>query len=85
MSGFNPFADESTVISIGGLSFENRLDAVIIDGNVSIGLDRAGLETAKKILAIIAKTVERLENSDNLPIELSSEPDAVTGTRNPFV
>lgn len=79
----SPFTDESESLSIGDLTIENRTDRISIYGNIDLTRDRAGLEHARKLKAVLDKVVQALESEKNLPndIALPDMPDEVS---NPF-
>lgn len=77
-----PYANESEVLSIDGLTIENRLDRISIYGNVDLTKDKHGLAYTKKLKAVfdaILSTLEAEELPDAVP-----PPIAPTGPRDPF-
>ncbi|HWX01495.1 hypothetical protein [Collimonas sp.] len=81
MSKFVPFADESATLAIGKLNVENRLDRVSLFGDLDLTLDRAGLEHAKTLQALLDNVVAVLE-SQTLPDQIAAAP--VVKVSNPF-
>lgn len=79
---FDPFANESDSLEIGGLTFENRVDKVSIYGSIDISRDKKGFEAAKKIVALLNAVVERL-SSEKLP-ESIPPPKETDTVKNPF-
>jgi hypothetical protein len=82
---FQPFADDATVQTIGGLSLENGRDAIAVHGSLDLTRDRAGLDRARALQAAITAVVEALTGSD-LPDEAGPRDEAakLTTVRNPF-
>ncbi len=62
-----PYANESQVLTVDTLSFENGIDAIAIHGSVDVTRDKAGLEKARIILAQMESIVSSLESAENLP------------------
>lgn len=81
MSEFVPYQNESDVLRIGGLSIENRLDRVTINGDIDLTADQAGLADARALQQLLAAVVARLEGQP-LPAKLA--PAAHTIVANPF-
>jgi hypothetical protein len=79
---FDPFANESDSLEIGGLTFENRVDKVSIYGNIDIPRDKKGLEAAQKIAALLNSVVGQL-SSEKLP-ESIPPPKETDTVKNPF-
>jgi hypothetical protein len=84
MSKFAPFQNEAQAVDIGGLSVENRLDRVALFGNVDLTLDKRGLEVATRLKVVLDAVVATLEATPDLPDEVATDPNAVTGPRDPF-
>lgn len=81
----NPYANESEVVQIEGLTIENRTDRISLHGEVDITRDKAGLIAARRLKAIIDTTLKVLEADDTkgtLPDEISVE--ALVTVNNPF-
>ena len=79
---FFPFADDSGSSSIGSLVIENGRDKIALYGNLDITRDKAGLELARELLALVTKVTDALRADPNLPDQL---PPAKRETvRNPF-
>jgi hypothetical protein len=79
----SPFTDESESLSIGDLTIENRTDRISIYGNIDLTRDRAGLEHARKLKAVLDKVVQALESEKNLPNDIAP-PDMPDEVSNPF-
>ena len=82
MNDFEPYANESDVLSLGKLAIENRVDRVTLHGDVELTKDKAGLALARELKKVIDATVKALEADKALP-------DAVqvlkpTSVKNPF-
>ena len=78
---FVPYANESDVLEIGGLSIENRIDRISISGDIDLTLDKPGLALAKQLQKLLADVVAQLEKQE-LPDQLP--PPEVTSVVNPF-
>ena len=78
---FVPYANESDVLDIGGLSIENRVDRISISGDIDLTLDKPGLALAKQLQKLLADVVAQLEKQE-LPDQLP--PPEVTSVANPF-
>jgi hypothetical protein len=81
MSKFLPYENEADVLQIGGLSIENRLDRVSINGDIDLTADQRGLEDARALHQLLVDVVARLE-AQQLPDQLP--PPSVTTVANPF-
>lgn len=79
---FVPYANEADVLQIGGLTIENRLDRITIDGDIDLTLDRKGLANARALQALLGAVVAELEGRKDLPATLPA-PD-VKKVANPF-
>jgi hypothetical protein len=76
-----PFADESAVLEIGGLTAENRVDRLSLHGALDLTRDKAGLNNALALKALVDEIVKALQ-SETLPDEITRAPtDKVA---NPF-
>lgn len=80
---FKPFENGVESHSIHDLTVENDVDRVSIYGNLQIGKDQSGLETARALQAYVNAIVIELEQTKNLPqkIETQSENEI----ENPFL
>ena len=81
---FRPFADESAVVRIGGLTVENRTDRVSLGGGLDLTRDRAGLAAAPQLLDLVAAVVTALEAEGAALPEALPPPGAPPVVRNPF-
>lgn len=79
--GFTPFANETEVLDIGGLTIENRLDRVSISGDLDITLDKVGLEAVQQFRQLLV-LVEQHMQAQHLPDKLDIEQ--VVMKPNPF-
>ena len=77
----NAFENESEVVVIEDLTFENRTDRVSISGGIDITRDKIGLEKIRAIKKQIDQITNKLEN-ENLPDEI--EVLAAKIVQNPF-
>ncbi|MGK5047144.1 hypothetical protein ACQ4WP_14765 [Janthinobacterium sp. GB4P2] len=78
---FVPYANESDVLEIGGLTIENRIDRISISGDIDLTLDKPGLALAKQLQKLLGDVVAQLEKQA-LPDQLP--PPEVTSVANPF-
>ena len=78
---FVPYANESDVLDIGGLTIENRVDRISISGDIDLTLDKPGLALAKQLQKLLGDVVAQLEKQE-LPDQLP--PPEVTSVANPF-
>jgi hypothetical protein len=67
---FTPFADESAVREIGGLTIENRVDRVSLFGSVDITLDKAGDARLRELEALVAGLRAAFDRQAVLPDRL---------------
>ena len=79
---FKPYANESDVLRIGDLEIENRVDRVILTGDVVLTRDKAGLALAKDLLTLMRNVVKALEDDKQLP-DVVKLKEAKT-VKNPF-
>jgi hypothetical protein len=79
----SPFANESESLRIGDLTIENRTDRVSIYGSIDLTRDRAGLERARMLKAVLDKVVQALETEKDLPDKITP-PDMQDEVVNPF-
>ncbi len=78
---FVPYANESDVLDIGGLTIENRVDRISISGDIDLTLDKPGLALARQLQKLLGDVVAQLEKQ-TLPDQLP--PPEVTSVANPF-
>jgi len=78
---FVPYANESDVLHLGGLSIENRLDRISLSGDLDLTLDQQGLALAKQLQKLLGDVVAELEKRE-LPRQLP--PPEVKSVDNPF-
>lgn len=75
MTDLVPFADEETSVGIDDLTVENRTDRVSLYGSLEITRDRAGLERARRLQALLDRVVAVLRAEDEaLPARIAEEP-----------
>ncbi|QGZ37867.1 hypothetical protein IP92_03060 [Pseudoduganella flava] len=79
---FVPYANEADVLTIGGLTIENRLDRITIDGDIDLTMDKAGLTHARELYQLLGAAVARLEAQQDLPATLPAPQVKKVG--NPF-
>lgn len=81
--GFRPFADEATVESFGAFSIENGASRIALHGALELTRNRAGLDRARRLKAILDGIVVTLEARD-LPERVAEDLRAPTTIENPF-
>ena len=79
----SPFANESESLTIGDLTIENRTNRISIYGSIDLTRDKAGLEHARLLQAVLDKVVQALETEKNLPDKIAP-PDTPDEVANPF-
>ena len=79
---FQPFANESDVVRIGGLEIENRVDHLTLTGDLVLGRDRCGLALARELHALLGRAITTLESDPGLPERIEILPARVVP--NPF-
>lgn len=81
---FEPFADDASVRSLGGLSIENGTDRIAVHGSLDITRDRAGLDAARRLRETFEAIARALEGQD-LPERVAEAPEAAPRqVKNPF-
>jgi hypothetical protein len=78
---FIPYANESDVLHIGGLTVENRVDRITITGDIDLTLDKPGLADTRALHKLLSDVLAKLEATD-LPDHLP--PPDVQSVANPF-
>ncbi len=82
MATIKPFENESDSIAIDELTIENRVDQLELYGSLSITRDKAGLERALQLKAVVDAAVKALQDDAALPDQVSFRPpDSID---NPF-
>ena len=79
----SPFANESESLGIGDLTIENRKDRISLYGTIDLTRDKAGLEHARMLKAVLDKVVQALETEKSLPDKIAP-PDTPDEVANPF-
>lgn len=80
-----PYANESEVVQIEGLTIENRTDRISMHGEIDITRDKLGLKATKELKAIVDATVtvlEAAESKGELPDQITIEVTVTVD--NPF-
>ena len=77
----SPFANESEVVSVRGLTIENRFDRVQIHGAVDITRDKAGLADILSLKRQIDSVAAQLK-SESLPDSIVIDEPSIV--ENPF-
>ncbi|WP_375465065.1 hypothetical protein [uncultured Methylobacterium sp.] len=80
---FTPFADASTVRTVGALSFENGPDAITLHGSLDLTRDRAGLDRARAVKVTLDAIVEALTRAE-LPEAVAETAAPPAQVKNPF-
>jgi len=75
------YQNESESVEIGKLAIENRTDRVTIYGSIDVTRDKAGLNSARELKAMVDAIVAFLEG-ENLPEQISFK--AAAEKKNPF-
>ncbi len=78
----HPYENEEETFQVDQLTVENRVDRVQLYGSVDLTKDKAGLERARQLQALLGKVVEALESED-LPDAVSVEKPGTVD--NPFL
>ncbi|QAU34103.1 hypothetical protein [Janthinobacterium sp. 17J80-10] len=81
MASFEPFKDDATVLTLDGLTVENRLERIEIYGSLQVTRDKPGLELARELKRVLDATVRALEG-ETLPERITTRPSEKV--RNPF-
>jgi hypothetical protein len=83
MKTLKPFADDSASQSIGDLTVENGTDRIAVYGSLDLTRDKAGLERARMLKAVLDAAVQTLEAQRDLP-EKAAGADPTVSVKNPF-
>ena len=78
-----PFADDAAATAVGGLNVENGRDRVALYGSLDLTRDKAGLDLARRLRALLDEVVGALEADAHLPDALPP-PEPPRQVRNPF-
>lgn len=78
---FVPYANEADVLQIGGLTIENRLDRITINGDIDLTMDQAGQADARALHKLLTDVLAKLD-AQTLPARLP--PPVVKNVANPF-
>jgi hypothetical protein len=71
MPELQPFQNESETLQIGELTIENRIDQLELYGSLAITRDKAGLQQALRLKALLDDVVVHLQNEKDLPEQVS--------------
>jgi hypothetical protein len=66
----DPFQNESEVIEIRALTFENRVDRVTIYGDIDVTRDKRGLKAAQELYDLLGAILNALKSELNLPDQI---------------
>lgn len=78
-----PFADDSRSVAVGGLTVENGRDKVAMYGSLDLTRDKAGLEHARALRALLDAAIQAMEADPALPTAIPLPKPAQT-VKNPF-
>ena len=79
---FQPYGNESELVRIGGLEIENRLDRLVLTGDLVLSRDQAGLALARELHGLLGRAISTLESDPGLPERIEVLPARVVP--NPF-
>jgi len=82
MASIKPYQNEEDSLAIGELTVENRLDRVSVYGSIELTKDKAGLQQAKELKAILDAVVASLEHEKSLLDHVPTKP--AEKVKNPF-
>ncbi len=82
MADISPFQNESETLQIGEMTIENRVDQLELYGTLAITRDKAGLQMALQLKAVVDAAVMHLQNEKDLPEQVFFKP--TDATDNPF-
>jgi hypothetical protein len=81
-TAFMAFENETDVLSVGGMSIENRLDRISIYGSLDITKDKSGLTDALVLKRVIDAAIDEMKRDKNLPDTIQTlKPEEIS---NPF-
>jgi len=83
MKTFYPFANDSDALTLGEFTIENGTDKLSLHGSLDLTRDKAGLQQARVLRAILDATVKALETDKALPDRITP-PNAPQQVKNPF-
>ena len=69
-----PYANESEVLQLEGLTIENRIDRISLHGELDITKDKQGLKAVRELKSFIDDTLKVLESEESK----GTLPDTVT-------
>ncbi|WP_288586753.1 hypothetical protein [uncultured Methylobacterium sp.] len=81
---FTPFADDSTVQTLGDLTLENGTARIALHGSLDFARDQESLERARALARTLAAIVAVLEGEADLPERAGEVRVATTEVKNPF-
>lgn len=83
MTKLHPFADDSTSLSVAGLTVENGTRRVTLYGSLDLTRDKAGLAEARALKVLVDAIVRTLEADHALPDQVAP-PEPPRTVENPF-
>lgn len=82
MPTFKPYQNEEDSLSMAALTIENRTDRITFYGSIDLTRDKAGLESARQLKALLEDVVQALEAEKTLPDHIAIKP--TDSVKNPF-
>jgi hypothetical protein len=82
MPSIKPYQNEAESLAIDDLTIENRTDRISVYGSIELTRDKAGLQHAKDLKAVLDAVVAALEGDRNLPDHIPVKP--AEKIKNPF-
>jgi len=83
MKKMQPFANDSESMSLGELTVENGTDKIAIYGSLDITRDKAGLQQARALKAVVDSIVKTMSQDKSLP-DQATPHEAPQQVKNPF-
>lgn len=80
---FQPFANDSDSFNIGEFAIENGTDKLSVYGSLDLTRDKAGLQHARALKAVVDAVVQALEQDKALPDHVAP-PEKPKQVKNPF-
>ena len=82
---FEPFADDRSALTVGGLTVENGTERISLSGSLDLARDRQGLDHARNLHGALVAIIATLEADEALPAKADRPVRAkVTKAPNPF-
>ena len=82
---FEPFTDDTSTLTVGGLTVENGTDHITLSGSLDLARDRQGLDQAKALQSALNEIITALEAEKALPAKAAqASRTRTTQEPNPF-